>query len=185
MSRSGIEEAILLHRSPLRETSLLLGWLTRGAGRIKTALRGARKPGPGAFAAPDLFERHEIVFARSRTSEIHTLKEHRLAAANEGIRENYLRFALAGYFTRLIEAATEPEHPVPDLFDLLDRALAHLSDRPAELARLPAHFERRLASLLGVLGGNDTRDGAQALRAAGVHLPRHREQLIASLRAAE
>ncbi len=148
---------------------------------MKTTLRNVRQPGGSLPGSPDLFERHEIVVALSRTSDLHTLREYRLASANEGIRGDYQLFAIACYFTRLIEVSTEPEHPVPELFDLLSRALDHLSKRPAQLSALPAYFERRLASLLGVLGKEHS-EGADALRAAGIHLPRQRDELIASLR---
>lgn len=183
MSAGQAHEAIVLYRAPLRETGLLVSWLTRDAGRIKTSLRGARKPGSATAACPDLFEKHDILVARSRASEIHSLRESRLLCANEGIREDYHRYAVACYFARLIEAATEPEHPVSELYDLLERALGYLATRPPRIGRLPLLFERRLAERLGVLGPDDSRDGAEALSAAGVVLPRNRESLLASLRA--
>ena len=51
----------------------------------------------------------------------------------------------------LIELVTEPEHPVPELFDLLLRALGYLdTGRPTLRALL--HFETELVRLLGIHG---------------------------------
>ena len=44
---------------------------------------------------------------------------------------------------------TEPEHEVPELYDLLRRALRYLNENKATLRALE-HFERELVRLLGI-----------------------------------
>jgi DNA repair protein RecO (recombination protein O) len=68
-----------------------------------------------------------------------------------GLRADFLRTELAAYFVELIELVTEPEHPAPELFDLLLRAFRYLeTGRPTLRALL--HFESELVRLLGIHG---------------------------------
>ena len=141
--------AILLRRNRYSETSLIVTWLTQGHGKIKTLARGALRP-KNAFAGTlDLFFEVEIGYVRSSRSEIHTLREVSLRDPHDGLRKEYGRVELASYFVELLEQVTEPEHPVPELYDLLHRALGYLETRsPSRKALL--HFENELARLLGI-----------------------------------
>ncbi len=141
--------AILLRRNRYSETSLIVTWLTQGHGKIKTLARGALRPKNAFFGALDLFFEAEIAFARSSRSEIHTLREVALRDPHDGLRREYGRVELASYFVELLEQVTEPEHPVPELYDLLRRALGYLeAHSPSRKALL--HFESELARLLGI-----------------------------------
>ncbi len=124
-------------------------WLTSTAGKLKTAAKGARQARSRFAGALDLFHLCEIQIARSRVSEIHSLREASLRETHEQIRFDYPRLELASYFVELIDLATEPEHECPELYDLLRRALAHLAAQPASRRAL-LHFESELARLLGV-----------------------------------
>ena len=81
----------------------------------------------------------------------HTLREVVLIEPFEGLRADFLRTELAAYFVELIELVTEPEQPVPELFDLLLRALRHLNTAKPALRSL-LHFESELVRLLGIHG---------------------------------
>jgi len=143
--------AILLRRVRYSETSLILTWLTLDHGKLKTLARGALRPRSAFAGRIDLFFASEIAFRRSPRSELHTLSECALLNPREGLRGDYGRVELAAYFTELLDRATEPEHPVPELYDLLERALHHLEARPASRRAL-LHFESELARLLGLAG---------------------------------
>jgi recombinational DNA repair protein (RecF pathway) len=65
------------------------------------------------------------------------------------MRLDFPRLALGSYFIELLEYATEPDEPSPELFDLLRRALAHL-DTTAASRRALLHFEKELVRLLGI-----------------------------------
>lgn len=146
--------AILLRRTKYSDTSLIVTWLTLDHGKLKTMARGALRPKSAFAGGLDLFFESEIAFVRSRRSEIHTLREAALRDSREGLRLDYGRVELASYFVELLELTTEPEHPVPELFDLLRRALGYL-ERAAPGRRALLHFEKELARLLGVhLEGN-------------------------------
>lgn len=171
--------AILLRKTKLTETSLIVTWFSEAHGRIKTVAKGARQPKSRFAGQLDLFFECEIQFARSRRSELHILREVMLRDAREGLRLDYPRVALGSYFVELIELVTEPEHPAPELFELLQRAFAFLNANPASLRAL-LHFENELTRLLGIQGQENV-TSAVAIGRAYHRLPTTRPALLKSL----
>lgn len=141
--------AILLRKTRFSDTSLIVTWFTKDLGKIKTIAKGALRPKSRFAGTLDLFFDCEISIARSTRSELHTLREAMLNDPREGLRREYRSVALASYFVELIEITTEPEHPAPELYDLLLRAFAHLDVKPATQRAL-LHFERELARMMGI-----------------------------------
>lgn len=141
--------AILLRKTRFSDTSLIITWFTLAHGKLKTVAKGALRPKSRFAGTLDLFFECEIGFARSAKSELHTLREATLRDSRERLRLDYTRVALAAYFVELIEQVTELEHPAEDLYDLLQRALAHLGEKPASQKAL-LYFERELARMLGI-----------------------------------
>ncbi len=141
--------AILLRKTRLGDTSLILTWLTSDHGKIKTVAKGSLRPKNPFAGMLDLFFDCEITYARSKKTELHNLRETRLRHTRDGIRNDYPRLALASYFIELIEHSTEHDHPAPELHDLLARALDHLDQKPATRRAL-LHFEKELTRHLGI-----------------------------------
>lgn len=141
--------------------------------------KGARRP-KSAFAGKlDLFFDAEISFARSKKSELHTLREVVLKNPREGLRKEYRRVQLAAYFVELIELVTESDHAVPELHDLLKRGLDYLeAHSPTKRALL--HFESELTRLLGIRDARQT-SPARAIGHVAGRLPAGRAELISSL----
>ena len=156
--------AILLRRTRFSETSLILTWLTLEHGKLKTMAKGALRPKSAFAGVVDLFYETEIAFVRSSRSEIQTLREVVLRNPFDGLRRDYMRVELAAYFVELLEVTTELEHPIPELYDLLRRALTH--------------FESELARLMGV---HNEGNAYAALSRVCHHLPDSRRGLIAKL----
>jgi DNA repair protein RecO (recombination protein O) len=171
--------AILLRRTKFSETSLIVEWLTQDFGKIKTMAKGARRPKSPFAGKLDLFFEGEIQFSRSKTSDLHTLKEVVLRESHEGLRLNYQRVQLAAYFVELLELTTEPEHPTPELFDLMQRALNYLQNNPATKRAL-LHFEAELVRLLGIAGQAETAASTAIMRVYH-KLPRERAALVDAL----
>ena len=168
--------AILLRKTRLSDTSLIISWCSREYGKIKTVAKGARRP-KSAFAGKlDLFFVAEIQFVRSKKSDLHTLRELVLKEPLEGIRNDYPRVLLASYFVELLDIATESDHAVPELYDLLLRALRYLNTNPANLRAL-LHFESELARLAGVLDAGTTTPAVALGRLHG-RLPPGRAELL-------
>ena len=173
--------AILLRKRKLSDTSLIVSWYTESLGKLETVAKGARRPKSVFAGKLDLFFLAEIQLRRSRRSNLHILTEAVLENPYAGIRENYVRTQAASYFVELIEISTEPEHPVPELFHLLQRAFGFLDMLDANL-RAVRHFETELASLNGVHDAAMLKsDPAAALGALFGRLPRGRAALLKAL----
>ncbi len=167
--------AILTRLTKLTDTSLIVHWFTADAGLIKTVAKGARNPKSSFAGKLDLFFSAEINWARSRRSELHSLREVSPENCRPAIRRDYDCTLLAAYFCRLLENAVEREHPEPGLHDLLGRALNHV-DQEGASTRAIRHFEHELAHRLGL--AHEKRHAAPALRDALGGLPPLREQLF-------
>ncbi|MCB1099345.1 MAG: DNA repair protein RecO [Verrucomicrobiae bacterium] len=144
--------AILLRRIPLTDTSFIVHWSTAEHGLVRTAARGARRPGSVYAGKLDLFYGAEITFARSRRGDLHALREIEVQDYRRGLQENYGRILCASYFARLLEMVAEPEAPMPELHDLLERAYGFLSENDASM-RAVRHFEKEIAQHLGIYPG--------------------------------
>lgn len=171
--------AILLRKTKLTETSLIVTWLTESHGRLKTVAKGARRPRSAFAGKLDLFFEAEIQFARSKKSELHTLREVVLKNPREGVRKNYRSVQLASYFVELVELVTEPDHAVPEIYDLLKRALDFL-DANAPTKRALLHFELELTRVMGVQNKNAA-SPAQAIGHLCGRLPQGRQELVSRL----
>ena len=122
---------IILRTRPLTETSLIVNWLTPDLGRIATVAKGARRPKSPFAGKLDLFYAADFSFSRSRTSELHNLREVKLHATRSSLREDMGKFQQAAYATAFIEQATETETPLPEIFKLVESFLNFLGANPA------------------------------------------------------
>ncbi|MBK1882363.1 recombination protein O N-terminal domain-containing protein [Luteolibacter pohnpeiensis] len=168
-------QATLIRLTRLTDTSLIAHWLTLDCGLIKTVAKGARRPKSPFAGKLDLFFSGEITFSRARRGELHPLKEVVIHHWREGLRKSYASTLLAAYCCQLLELAMEPDHPEPELHDLLDRALGHLEAAPPTMRAL-LHFENELVRILGVAHHQTSAD--RSLRETLGRLPGSRTELI-------
>ncbi len=169
---------IVIRLTRLSDTSLIVHWCTEEVGLLKTVAKGARRPRSPFAGKLDLFVEADLVWVPSRASELHILKELEVADFHAEIRRGYSETMLAAYFGQLLEKVVEREHPVPELFDLLRRALGYLVKFPADRRAL-LHYERQLAELLGV--GHEGLNAGAALERACGGLPRARMECLSLL----
>lgn len=170
--------ATLIRLTRLTETSLIVHWFSQRHGLIKTVAKGARRPKSPFAGQLDLFFGGEITFQPAKHGELHALREVFIHQWRQGLRQNYSSTLLAAYCCQLLESAVEPDHPAPELHDLLERALDHLDGTEPSLRAL-RHFESELARLLGI--AHHTRPADQLLRELLGSLPASREQLLERL----
>lgn len=174
--------AILLRKHKLSDTSLIISWCTDSLGVIKTVAKGARQAKSPFAGKLDLFFEADISIARSRKSDLHTLREVALRNSFRGIRETYPRMQAASYFVELIEICTERDHHEPELFALLQRAFGFLSTNNPNL-RAITHFETELARIAGVHDSKALKNNpAFALATLFGKLPQTRAPLLKELR---
>lgn len=168
-------EGSIVDLHPYRETSLLVHWCTRDHGLVKTLARGGRaRKGPFGGRL-DLFVRAELDYLPSRRSDLHVLREIGVKSARLGLRQSYPRTLAAAYFVKLIAWVAEPECPILELHDLLERALDFLSQKEPNMKAI-LFFEKETAKALG-LGKGDIR----ALSELYGRVPPQRSELLRCL----
>jgi DNA repair protein RecO (recombination protein O) len=140
---------VVLRTRPLTDTSLIVHWLTADLGRLATVAKGARRPKSSFHGQLDLFFLAEFSFARSRRSELHTLREVKVLQTHPGLRQEMSFVQQASYGAMLIEQTTETEAPLPSLFGQFTRLLFELPKQPARPQTIFA-FEMKLLHDLGL-----------------------------------
>jgi len=175
--------AILINRTRLTETSLIVHWCSVDAGLFKTVAKGALRPKSPFAGRLDLFVTCEVVMVRSPKSDLHILKEVHLIEPRLGLRNSYLRVLAATYFCKLVELVAERETPLAEVHDILQLALDHLNSHEPS-TRLALRFENKLCEHLG-LGAVE--HGGAALLHDVFHkpMPPQRKQLLDELARAE
>lgn len=139
---------IILRTRPLTETSLIVHWLTPDLGRIATVAKGARRPKSPFRGKLDLFYLCDFSFARSRRSELHTLREATLRDTHSTLRKELGWLEQASYAAALIELTTETETPLDGFYDLYSEFLTGLVTHPPQPQTVFA-FEFKLLQQLG------------------------------------
>jgi len=140
---------LILRTRPLTETSLIVQWLTPDLGRIATVAKGARRPKSPFRGKIDLFYLAEFSFARSRRSELHTLREVSLLETHPALRQELSYLQQISYCATLVEQTTETETPLPNLFEQFTALLQELPKHPAQAQTIFA-FEMKLLDELGL-----------------------------------
>jgi DNA repair protein RecO (recombination protein O) len=139
---------IILRTRPLTETSLIVCWLTPELGRVATVAKGARRAKSPFAGKLDLFYTADFSFTRSRSSELHNLREVKLHATRSVIRTDMGKLQQAAYAANFLEQATETETPLPEIFKLVETFLDFLGTHSA----LPQNIFALELKLLRELG---------------------------------
>jgi DNA repair protein RecO (recombination protein O) len=138
---------IILRTRSLTETSLIVHWLTPGFGRVATVAKGARRAKSPFAGKLDLFYAVDFSFSRSRSSQLHNLREVKLQETHGAIRQDMMKLQQAGYAAAFIEQATETDTPLPEIFELTRGFLKHLCEqkpRPQNIFALELKLLREL-----------------------------------------
>lgn len=169
----------VLRRVRFAESSLLVTWLTRGQGVLKTSARSALRPGTDFCGRVELFHEARLAWQENRRGEVQILREAELVRSfSPPLSQAYQTLEAAAYFSALVENLLPPGQAVPEIYDLLARGLDHLANNPPS-ARAVLHFERELARLLGILEPEaGSREVLRALSNYGGSLPPGREKLV-------
>lgn len=123
-------EGVVLRVQPVTETSLLVTWFTREFGKLKTLAKGARRPKSPMRGKIDLFYQDEIVFLRSRRSDLHLLQECFLVNPHRRLREVMPAMVAASYACELVGVVTEFEdrQAAQPIYQLLTQVLERLEN---------------------------------------------------------
>jgi DNA repair protein RecO (recombination protein O) len=170
---------ILLRRIRYSDTSLILTWFTDLHGKIKAMAKGAFRQNSAFAGKLDLFFHCDLLISYSSKTELHGLREVSIKTTFERIRTDYLKTSAASYFVELVEKVTELDHPAPEIYRLLLRALGYL-DRQSPDTRGVLFFESELCKCLG-LYTPDMHSAADKLVDAYGPLPKTRATLLSQI----
>jgi DNA repair protein RecO (recombination protein O) len=131
------------------ETSLIISWLTPALGRLSTLAKGALRTKSPFRGKLDLYYEADFSFARSRSSDLHTLREVSLRETHLPLRQDLARLRQAAYAAALVESVTEKETPLPEVFELTRGFLAAICATPPRTQAVFA-FEFKLLEELGL-----------------------------------
>jgi len=165
----------LVKITALTESSLIVHWCTPDHGIVKTVARGARRSKSPFAGKLDLFFRCEIEAAEARRGDLHTLRELSVEKPRLGLRRSYVETLAASYFVKLVTRVAEPETPLPEIADLLERGLDYLEENEADTRAL-FHFEKQLATILGIREPGT--DPVDSLRDVFGSVPKQRAELM-------
>jgi DNA repair protein RecO (recombination protein O) len=140
---------LVLRTRPLTETSLIVHWLTPVFGRIAAVAKGARRSKSPFAGKLDLFYVADFSFTRSRSSDLHNLREVKLNQTHGAIRADIVKLQQAAYAVNLIEQVSEKETPLPAVYELMRKFLGQLC-REKSSPQLVFAFELKLLRELGL-----------------------------------
>ena len=143
------EEAYILKRSPMRETSLLLTMFSRGSGKLKAVVKGVRGEKNSVLASFEPFTLLSVVYYEKLKSDIHLISDAAVVHSNAILRSRLNFFAHASYMAELIDVFFGIHDPHPDVFELFGLTLRHFELAP------PSHvvrvFEIKMLEKAGLL----------------------------------
>src|SRR5436309_15938610 len=92
---------VVLRLHPVTETSLIVTWFTSDFGKLRTMAKGARRPKSPFRGRVEPFYLDELIFLRSRRSDLHILHECSLIEPHRHLREDLKKLHAATYFCEL------------------------------------------------------------------------------------
>lgn len=157
MSAHFQDHGFILRRIRYSESSLILWWLTREHGILKTMAKGALRPKQPFFGKTDLFYECDLTFLKSSKSQVSTLIEVGVIDLHSGFRNDYGKVLALNYFGELVTALAEGEAPIPELHRFFAKAIQHLKDHQLSW-KLIDRFERVTFQALGLDDGQTALD---------------------------
>ena len=111
--------------------------------------KGARRHKSPFLGKLDLFYLADFSFSRSRSSDLHNLREVNLRETHSTIRKKILSVQQAAYATAFVEQATEMETPLPAVYQLMREFLDCLC-KEKSAPQIVFTFELKLLRELGL-----------------------------------
>jgi DNA repair protein RecO (recombination protein O) len=143
------DEAIVLNRIPLRETSLIATLFSKHSGKIKVIIKGIRKERRQRTAAFEPFTLVSVVYYEKLRSELHLCSDVSIRNSYAGLRDRLDLMGHATYLVELVDKLFGVQDPHHDVHELLKSAFDLFPSHAPELvARV---FEAKILSEVGWL----------------------------------
>lgn len=139
--------AIVLRWRPYGESDKIATLLTESAGKLTGIAKGARRSRRRFPNSLEPLARVRVEYRRRPGAGLAFLESCTLLESTVPLTEP-IRFAYGSYLAELVDQLTAEEDPAPQVFALLDEALAELGRGPATAAFLRA-FELKLLARVG------------------------------------
>ena len=118
--------ALVLRRTKLGESDVIVTLLAEDGSLRKAVAKGARKPTSSFASRLELFSVATLLLAQGRSLDI--VKEARLIEGNSDLRSDFILSSAASPLVELLSKATFEDQPTPRLFDLAARSLKSLGE---------------------------------------------------------
>jgi DNA repair protein RecO (recombination protein O) len=142
-------QAIVLRYVPVSNTSRVVSWMTRDAGKIATMIKGSLRPRSHFLGQYDLFYTCELLYYLRSRRELYIARECSPLKMRSAFRHDWRAAASASYAVDLVGRICPPLAPHPTLYLLLDGLLDTLEQFRAS-APLLFWFELKLLDELGL-----------------------------------
>jgi len=150
------DTAICIRAVDYSETSQIVTFFTRAAGKISVIAKGSKRP-KSAFDGPiEIFSHGEIVFSDSTKEKLATLTEFEQQPSFTHLCSNFFAFNCCLFATELVNNLTHDYDPHPALFDRFLQFLQDLNNQRAtsneqrDMLALLILFQLRLLKEVGL-----------------------------------
>ena len=146
--------ALVIRRSDYSEYDRMVTLFSPEHGRIDAIARGCRRPKSPLMNACEPFVSGE--FQLFQKGERFSIEQCHIQESFFELRTDYDRLCHGIYWLKLLDSCTMPDVPMPDLFLITLRALAHLNYSDIQPELLTMAFEMHLMAQLGYAPRMDT-----------------------------
>ena len=146
-SRTYRTKAIVLDKTKLKETDLILTLVGESGRQIRAVAKGARKPGSRLAARCELCCEVDVLFAHGRNLDI--VSQADLIASPLGAQPSYELLTAASAVAEVAETCTYEDAEDPFVYAITRAVLAHLAAAGADTpAQSPAHLDLLVAAYI-------------------------------------
>jgi DNA repair protein RecO len=183
MDASSTVCAILLQKRAYSNTSWLCDWYSQESGHFRALAKGGQRPKSGFAGQLDLFVTAQVRVLWGRNHGLAVMQECVVEKYRFELRHQYKQVLAASYFALLVMEHTEMFSALPELYELLDKALDFLNEGDVSL-RVVEHFEYRLAEVQGMIPESLPKSAGIRVLAEQHHrrIPKIRSELLALLK---
>ena len=138
--------ALVLHRMPYSENSLLVRVFTRNEGQISLLFQGGKKKW-GNILHP--LAQIELTYYRRKDSELGKISAVELLHPASQLPFDPIKSSIAFFLVEFLQQITQPDHPDPSLFELIQQECQHLENHD-HLTNYPLWICSKLAEHSGI-----------------------------------
>ena len=140
--------AIVIRRADYSDYDRMITLFSPELGRVEAIARGCRRPKSPLVNAVEPFTSGEFQLYSHR--ERNSLEQCQISESYYELRSDYDRLLHGVYWLKLLDAAILPQTPMPELFIVTLRALAHLNYGELPPALTTFAFECHFMRLMGL-----------------------------------